>query len=137
MDTAHKKPNSADNQQTLWGKTRRMTKSIKFQRAMLDAIFEPLERFLDIRRRKKSFMRPIICGEGCDALRYYENGHYVVVESELMSGRELDRIIYRSVPMKWDDTGEQLKAEDVARVIQYVCGYFDQNNVRWKYGDVG
>jgi hypothetical protein len=102
---------------------------------MLNDMFGLIAKFLDKRRRKKSFQRPVICGEGRDALRYYENGHYVIIEAELMCG-EFDRRIWRSSVLRWDDSSERLSDADSARVIQNVCDYFDCKNVRWQLGDV-
>src|SRR5690349_13217208 len=103
-----------------------MTKEgIKRWHATLDAVFGPIERFLDKRRRKKSFERPFICGHGRDTLRYYENGHYVDIEAELMYG-EIDRRIWRPSVLEWDDSGERLSDVDAARVLQNICDYYDR-----------
>jgi hypothetical protein len=111
-----------------------MSRSLTTWRAILNAVFGPVERFLDKRRRKKSFRRPVICGHGRDALRYYENGHFVVIEAELMCS-EIDRKIWRSSVLKWDDSGERLSEADAARVVHNLCGHLDHGKVRWKFGD--
>ena len=117
-----------------------MTRSLKFWRTVvepaMDAVFGPIGRFLDRRRRKKSFQRPVICGHGRDALRYYENGHYVVVEAELEFG-DLDRLIFRRYPLKWDDSRELLNEAEEERVMQKFCAELDRNKIRWKFGGGG
>jgi hypothetical protein len=50
-----------------------------------------------------------------------------------MSGRDLDRLIYRQCPLKWEDTGEVLASEERERVLQKVCAHFDSKNIRWKF----
>ena len=113
-----------------------MKSGLKIWRASLNAVLGPLESFLDKSRRKKSFERPVICGHGRGSLRYYENGRYVVIEAELMSGSSLDRRIHRSSILEWDDNRERLSDEDAVRVFQNLCDYLDQKNVRWKFSDV-
>jgi hypothetical protein len=99
----------------------------------MDALLGPIGRFLDKRRRKKSFKRPVICGHGRDALRYYENGHYVVVEAELMCG-DLDRLVFRNCPLKWDDSGELLTEAEAEQVMRLFCAELDRNKIRWAFG---
>jgi hypothetical protein len=110
-----------------------MTKEgIKRWNTTLDAVFRPLERFLDKRRRKKSFERPVICGHGRDALRYYEKGCYVVVEAELNIGPNCSgRLIHRCCFLKWDDTCEQLGEAETQRVIESLCAELDRKKIRW------
>ena len=107
---------------------------VKRWNATLDAVFRPLERFLDKRRRKKSFEQPFICGHGRDTLRYYENGHYVEIEAELMFG-DLNRLIYRNYSLKWDDSEEVMSAVEAESVMQKFCAELDRKKIRWKFGD--
>jgi hypothetical protein len=99
----------------------------------MDAVFEPIGRFLDRRRRRRSFRQPVICGHGRDALRYYENGHYVVVEAELMCG-DLDRLIFRNNLLKWDDGEELLSEAEAERVMRRFCAELDRKRIRWEFG---
>ena len=114
-----------------------MTRGLKFWRNYVepafDAVFGPLGRFLDKRRRVKSFQRPVICGHGRDAFRYYENGHYVVVEAALEFG-DLDRLIFPNHPLNWDDTGELLCNAEAERVMRSFCAELDRKKIRWAFG---
>jgi hypothetical protein len=114
-----------------------LTRSSKFWRKFAEpafaSVFGPMGRFLDKRRRKNSFQRPVICGHGRDALKYYENGHYVVVGAELQFG-DLDRLVFPNQPLKWDDTGELLGKTEAERVMRSFCAELDRNKIRWKFG---
>ena|ERR1035437_5459790 len=113
-----------------------MTISLKLWRSALDAVFGPIERYADKCRRKESFKRIVICGDGRDAFRYYEKGSYVVIEAELMCGG-LDRLINRSCLLKWDDSGKLLSEEDTEQVFRNLCEYLNQKKVRWKFSAAG
>ncbi len=101
----------------------------------MDTLFKQLRCFIHKRNLLRSFARPIITGRGRDAVRYYENGRSVTVKAELMSGHNVDRLIYRHYPLKWDDTGEMLSSEDSRRVFRKICQHFDRKNVRWQFSD--
>jgi hypothetical protein len=118
-----------------------MTHGLKLWRQFVepafDAVFGPMGKFLDRRRRKKSFRQPVICGHGRDALRYYENGHYVVIEAELTFGYGgSGRLIYRDCPLKWDDNQKRFSEVEAKRVIQVLCEQLDRRGVRWKFAGV-
>ena len=114
-----------------------MKRSLKTWRTVgepaMDAVFGPIGNFLDRRRRKNSFQKPVICGHGRDALRYYENGDFVVIEAELMCG-DLDRLILRSHPLKWEVSGELLGDAKAELVMQKFCHELDRKKIRWKFG---
>jgi hypothetical protein len=58
----------------------------------------------------------------------------MIVGGELMSGSTgIDRVIYRDCEMKWEDTGEQLTAEERGRALQQVGKHLDSKNVRWEF----
>jgi hypothetical protein len=116
-----------------------MTRGLKFWRRFVepafDAAFGPLGRFLDKRRRRESFKRPVICGHGRDALRYYESGHYVVIEAELMCGG-LERLVSPNRTLKWDDVEDALTDEEAARVLRNFCAELDRQKIRWALAGV-
>ena len=71
-----------------------------------------------------------------DSLGYYENGRWVTVSGELMSGSAgFDRLIYRRSPLKWNDTGNLLTPEEAEKVFQKVGEHLDKRNIRWKFSD--
>jgi hypothetical protein len=118
-----------------------MTRSLTYWRTFLlptvDAVFGPIGRLLDKRRRKKSFRRPVNCGHGRDALKYYEHGRSVVTQAELSCGYGgSGRLIYRNYSLKRDDNHEQLSEAEAERVIQSLCAELDRKNVRWQCVDV-
>jgi len=45
----------------------------------------------------------------------------------------IDRVIYRDCAMTWDDTGEQLTADERDRALQKMGEYLDRGNVRWEF----
>jgi hypothetical protein len=115
-----------------------MTQGLKFWRTVveptMDAVFGPIGGFLDKRRRKKSYERPVICGHGRDALRYYENGRFVVVEAELTCGDGYSgRLIYRCYPLSWNDSHEVLSEAEAERVFRNLCAELDRRKVRWTF----
>ena len=114
-----------------------MTRGLRFWRRFVepacDAAFGPLGRFLDKRRRKASFQRPVISGHGRDALRYYEQGHYVVIQAELMYG-DLERLVFPNRTLKWDGVEAPLADEEAARVMRSFCAELDRQKIRWALG---
>ena len=101
----------------------------------MSSLFKRLGCYIHKRNLRRSFARTIVTGRGRDAVRYYENGRSVTVEAELMSGRDLDRLIYRQRPLNWDDTGEILTSEERRRVFEMVSEHFNRKNVRWRFSD--
>ena len=93
-------------------------------------LFTPLKK----RRLRQSFIAPVVTGSR-DTFRYYKNGHSTTVYGELMSMRsDVNMLIYRRYPLKWNDTGEVLTSEDSAMAFRTVGDYLDKNNIRWKFG---
>jgi hypothetical protein len=105
--------------------------AIHVWRRVLDAIFGPLERSLESRRVRQSYIAPVICGAGRDTMRYYSRGRSVDVGAELLTG-SVQRRIYHAHPLSWRDTGETLTAEETQRVIDAVCRHFDSRRVKWE-----
>lgn len=98
--------------------------------------FAKLFSFREERTLRQSFVKPVVRCYQRDAFRYYENGRWVTVEGELMSGRaDVERVIYRQCPLKWNDTGQALTAEERAKVFQKVGDHLDQSGVKWKFDD--
>ena len=94
--------------------------------------------FGERRRLRQSFAEPLVRCYQRDAFRFYENGHWVTVEGELMSGSTgVDRIIYRQYPLRWNDTGEALTVEERERVLHKVAEHLDRAGIRWKFDDAG
>jgi hypothetical protein len=86
------------------------------------------------KRRRQSHTHPVVRVHVRDDFRYYEKGRSVIVGGELMSGSTgTDRVIYRDCEMKWEDTGEQLTAEERERALQQVGKHLDSKNVRWEF----
>jgi hypothetical protein len=99
-------------------------------------MFNRLGAFLEKRRLRESFSRPFVRGHGRDSFRYYENGHWVTLEAELMSGRTgIDRVIYRRCPLKWDDSGEDLTPGEKEKVFRVLTDMLDREKVRWAFSD--
>jgi len=93
---------------------------------------------LEERRLRQSFSRPVIRCYQRDAFRYYENGRWVTVEGELMSGRaEIERVIYRQCPLKWNDIGKALTTEERDRVLRKVGEHLDESGIKWRFNDGG
>jgi len=88
------------------------------------------------KRIQKSFTSPLVGINGRDSFRYYENGRWVTVWGELMSSRaDVERVIYRQCPLKWNDTGQALTTEEREKVFQKVGEHLDQSGVKWKFDD--
>lgn len=96
--------------------------------------------WLDARRERKllqqSYASPIVRIHFRDSFRYYENGRWVAVSGELMSGSTgIDRLIYRQGPLKWNDTDALLTPEEAEKVFQKVGEHLDKSKIRWKFSD--
>jgi hypothetical protein len=88
------------------------------------------------RALRQSFARPVVRCYQRDAFRYYENGRWVTVDGELMSGcADVERVIFRRCPLKWNDTGEALTTEERAKVFQKVGEHLDKSGIKWKFDD--
>ena len=98
--------------------------------------FAELFSFREKRRLRQSFTRSLVAVNDRDSFRYYENGRWVTVEAELMSGRaDVERVIYRTCPLKWNDAGEPLTPGERESVFQKVGEYFDRSGIKWKFDD--
>lgn len=98
-------------------------------------VLNAIESFAEAKRLRKSFTYPVI-GGGRDSFRYYEKGRWTTVVAEMMPGStEIDKVIYRRCPMKWNDTGESLTEAEREKVFQTVGAYFDEKKMRWKFSD--
>jgi hypothetical protein len=106
--------------------------AIHVWRRVLDAIFGPLERSLEARRARQSYITPVICGAGRDRMRYYNHGRSVDVQAELLVG-PIERRIYRSQQLRWRDTGADLSDAEANKVIDAVCRHFDRRKVKWEF----
>jgi hypothetical protein len=92
--------------------------------------------FMEERRLRLSFAKPHVRCYRRDAFRYYENGRWVTVDGELLSGRNgVDRLIYRRSPLKWNDAGDILTKEDQEKVLKAVGEYLDRSGSTWKSSD--
>src|SRR5262249_6029266 len=88
------------------------------------------------KRIRQSFTNSLVGINGRDSFRYYENGRWVTVRGELMSGSaDVDRVIYRQCPLRWNDTGETLTTAERERVFQKVTEHLDQSGIKWKFDD--
>ena len=105
--------------------------AIHVWRGALDAMFSPLERFLEKRRLRRSYAAPVVCGAGRDRVRYYARGRSVDVAAELLVG-DVQRRIYRAQPLRWHETGERLTDSEAQQVIDAVCRHFDSRHVKWE-----
>ncbi|HWY30157.1 MAG TPA: hypothetical protein VNX46_05355 [Candidatus Acidoferrum sp.] len=101
--------------------------------------FQPLfwlASHLEKRAVQQSFSTPVVRCHQSDDFRYYENGRWVTVSGELMSGSTgIDRLIYRQSPLKWNDTGTLLTPGEAEKVFQKVGEHLDESKVRWKFSD--
>lgn len=98
---------------------------------MLRAIFAPIASIADSRNRRRSLAYPLVTGCGRDALKYYENGHSVVVPAEMrfdVYSRELDR----NIPLRWDDTGDALTQGERERVWKEIESHVGRDKLKWK-----
>lgn len=93
-------------------------------------ILHKLLKWKDERRRRKSFVAPVICPHFRDAYLYFENGRSVRIQAEMASG-DYDRILYPSATLRWDDTKNPLNDEERRRVMAALFAYFDKKNIRW------
>jgi hypothetical protein len=85
-------------------------------------------------RLAQSHANPIVAIHSRDSFRYYENGHWVTVSGELMSGSTgVDRVIYRDSQMLWNDAGKQLSQEERKKVLQKIGEHLDKRKVRWEF----
>ena len=115
-----------------------MTTGQKVWRAVVEPVFHEIFSLVEKRRLRQSFARIIILGYGRDSLRYYENGRWVTVEAELMCGRaDVDRVVYRGCPLKWNDAGELLTPDQREKLFQKVGEYLDEAKIKWKFSDAG
>lgn len=78
--------------------------------------------------------RPVVRRYGQDSYKYFEKGHFTIVEGELTHGGEgVDRIIFHYCPMKWSDSGKRLTAGERKKVFRVVGEYLDKEKIKWKF----
>jgi hypothetical protein len=66
---------------------------------------------------RESFTRPIVRFRR-EVMIFYENGRSVGINSDFGSRKsKLDFVIYRTTPLKWQDTVELLTPEETEKII--------------------
>ncbi len=113
-----------------------MTRGQKVWRAVVEPVLHGISSLVENRRLRQSFARLIIVGYGRGTLRYYENGRWVTVAGELMfRPADVDRVIYRGGPLRWNDAGEPLTPDEREKVFQKVGEHLDAAKIKWKFSD--
>jgi len=103
----------------------------------MDCIFKPLFLLgflLEQRAIRRSFVIPVVRCYQKDGFRYYENGRWTTVAGELMSAHsDVQRVIYRQCPLKWNDKDETLTAAEREKVFQKVAEHLNRSGIKWKF----
>ncbi|MEI7709103.1 MAG: hypothetical protein WCI76_00105 [bacterium] len=83
-------------------------------------------------RLSQSFIKPLIIIQGRDSYRYYENGRFVTIGTEMMQGGILDRRIYRTDALRWNDKEEILTNEEKDKVLRKITDHFSEKGIKWE-----
>jgi hypothetical protein len=94
-------------------------------------LFDSLLAWRESRRLRQSVLTPLVCSYFRDSYRYYENGRFVTVSPEMLTG-PVQRVLYRSAPLRWSDSGFELSEAERKRVFDAVTNYFVTHGIKWK-----
>ena len=94
---------------------------------VLDAMLAWKER----RHLRQSMSSPFVRPYFRDSFRYYEEGRSVTISAEMLLG-PIQRVVYRSRPLRWSDTKSELSASERKRVFDALDTYFVAHHITWK-----
>lgn len=109
---------------------------MKIWRATVERFFGWTDSVIDQKRIRESFSHPVIKQSGPERIRYYENGRSTAITCHFGPSRgDIDLIIHKNAPLRWQDTGALLTPEESEQVFQKVGEHLDERKVRWKFSD--
>lgn len=101
-------------------------------RSPINKFFHYLNARKQEQRLSQSFIKPLIIIQGRDSYRYYENGRFVTIGTEMMQGGILDRRIYRTDALRWNDKEEILTNEEKDKVLRKITDHFSEKGIKWE-----
>ena len=113
-----------------------MTLSLRIWRATIGRFLLWLNATTERRFLRESFNRPIVRFRR-EIIIFYESGRSVGINSDFGSRKsKLDFVIYRTTPLKWQDTGELLTLEEAEKVYSKLPDLLASMNIRWAYSEM-
>jgi hypothetical protein len=113
-----------------------MSFTFKIWRATIGRFLGWVDTAVEQKRLRQSFNHPILFSRR-EFLVYYENGRSTVINSDFALGKsDIDLVIYRKTPLKWQDTGELLSPEESDKVYSKLPHLLASKNIRWAYSEM-
>ena len=112
-----------------------MSFALRIWRSTIGGFLGWVDTAVEQKRLRQSFNHPILYSRR-EFLVYYENGRSTVINSDFALGNsDLDLVIYRNTPLKWQDTGALLSPEESDTVYSKLPDLLASKNIRWAYSE--